>query len=452
MLVRSGERWDALSTTSEGDESDETAAWRHVHDQVGVETTVVRSGGTLQVDGRTIRPFLLEVETDVGQAGGYPIPAVARDDTAEEGRPDAENDSTDGGVPAAGGDESAGDDGRAEADRELGQKREWEWAHPPAILRRETVPGLWRAYERVGPTLRTVVADDEHGSTWLSIRAVEALRDRAGLLAVRSEANDPADWSELADLADRLRTARPGMAAVENRVNRAMAAATAQTATAVETGAVDAVDRAVDADREAADEAADRVADRAVVTLSRSETVLRTLRLGDPEVVYITESRPAREGVDVAEELARSGERVVLHTDAAVGTVLSERATVAVVGADAVRPDGTVVNKTGTRTLAVAAEYEDVPLYVVAASDKVATGPLRVEAGSSDTLYDGEAPVETYDPTFDVTPPDLVDGVVTERGLLSTDEVGDLAEELAALADWDGTEKTPDVSAEWGQE
>ncbi len=243
------------------------------------------------------------------------------------------------------------------------------------------------------------------------------------------------------------------MATVENRINRAMATADRRSAAAVEAAAADGIDRAVAADREAARLAADRVEDRVVLTLSRSGTALRALRTGDPAAVSVAESRPAREGVGVAETLARTGERVTLHTDAAVGTILAERADVVLVGADAVRPDGSVVNKTGTRTLAAAAR-EDVPVLVVAASDTVATGPVRVESGPVGTLYDGDAPVDVFDPLFDTSPPDLVTGVVTERGVLSADDVEAVAAELSALAAWDeaseGDPETDDGPGERG--
>jgi len=390
LLTRSDGAWDAPRTEPQGEESPATAAWRVVRDLVGIEATVVRSGGDVGLDGDDpVEPVLLDVDERLDAAPEFAVPNL--------------------------------DDG------------EHEWVHAPAILRRDTVAGLWRAYERVAPTLRTVVADDEHGSTWLSVRALEVLRDRAGLLAVRGD-GDP--WPEIADLADRLRSARPGMAAVRNRINRAMDAAAAPTAERVERAAEEGIEGAIAADHEAARRAADRL-DGTVLTLSRSGTVLRALAVADPETVFVAESRPAREGVGVAETLARAGTHVVLHTDAASGSVLADRAEAVLVGADAVRDDGAVVNRTGTRTVAAAAAHEDVPVYVVAATAKVATGPVRLESGPGDDLYDGDAPVETHDPVFDVTPPALVDGVVTERGVLSAGEIEPLAADLAATADWD---------------
>lgn len=56
-----------------------------------------------------------------------------------------------------------------------------EWTPPTELLRRETAPDLWRSYDRVRPTVETVADDRDHGSTSLSVRALEVLRDDADL-------------------------------------------------------------------------------------------------------------------------------------------------------------------------------------------------------------------------------------------------------------------------------
>jgi len=314
---------------------------------------------------------------------------------------------------------------------------EAEWVHPTEILRRETVPQLWTAYSRVAPTVRGIAEDGEHGSAYLSVRALEVLRDRAGSFAVR-EQSDGGDRERgaLAALAEQLRDARPSMAAVGNRVDRAMAAAADdRTPAAVEAAAREGIDRAFRVDEDAAAEAADEIRDATALTLSRSGTVRDALPAADR--VFVAESRPAREGVGVAEALAADCD-VTLHTDAAVAHVLAtEPVDAVIVGADAVLPDGTVVNKTGTRGAALAADREGVPVYAVASTDKVRTDDTaRFEDGDPAAVYDGDADVSALNPTFDATPPDLVSAVLTERGALAPDEVSAVADELRALSAW----------------
>lgn len=332
-----------------------------------------------------------------------------------------------------------------------------EWAPPTEILRRETVPDLWTSYARVAPSVETVAGDTEHGSAYISLRALEVLRDRAAVLASgRQSAVD--DWTDLADLARDLLAARPSMQVVTNRVNRVMSEAVDRpaaeargddrapehpTAAAVEATANHTIESAVRADEEAARNAADRVGDpeeARVLTLSRSGTVRDALLRAEPAEVLVAESRPAREGVGVAEELVEETPNtdVTLFVDAAVAHVLSTRDVDAVlVGADAVLADGRVVNKVGTRGAALAADRAGVPAYVVAARDKVAPhAEPDFETGDSREVYDGEADLSVLAPQFDATPADLHAGVVTEEGLLDERDVADVADEMAALADW----------------
>ncbi|MFH5797510.1 NUDIX domain-containing protein [Haladaptatus sp. CMAA 1911] len=314
---------------------------------------------------------------------------------------------------------------------------DWEttetaWVPPTELLRRETVPDLWTSYDRVAPTVESVAEDTEHGSAYISVRALEVLRDRAGLCAVHG-----GDWDELPHLAANLLDARPSMAALTNRVNRTMSDATddGRTPAAVERAAIDGIERASRVDEEATGTAREQVADETVLTLSRSGTVLDALRAADR--VFVAESRPAREGVGVAESLA-DGTDVTLHTDAAIAHVLAtEDVDRLVVGADSVLPNGDVVNKTGTRVAAMAARNEDVPVFVVTATDKVRTGDDPVlEEGDSDALYDGDANLSVLNPTFDVTPAKFVSGYVTERGVLERADIGAVADELRELAEW----------------
>ena len=324
------------------------------------------------------------------------------------------------------------------------ESTETAWLPPTEIRRRETVPRLWTSYDRVRPTVGTVEADAEHGSAYVSVRALEVLRDEAGLRAFPAEgeagrAHDGSeDWGALVAVAERLRDARPSMTALANRVNRAMSrAASDRTAEAVERAARTGIGDALAADREAAEAAADLAADRRVLTLSRSGTVADVLAAA-PSSVVVAESRPANEGVGVAEELAAAGVDVTLVTDAAVAHVLAEGDVDAVVvGADTVLADGSVVNKTGTRGAAVAAAHEGVPTYVVTAADKIAPATdVELETGPAAAVYGGDAGVSVENPTFDRTPAALVAGVVTERGVLDGDAVGDVAAELERLADW----------------
>jgi translation initiation factor 2B subunit (eIF-2B alpha/beta/delta family) len=377
-------RWAGVSGYVEGEPADaERDARREIREETGrTDATLVRAGDPVAVrDGDrdwTVHPFLFEV-ADRALTPNEEIDAV-------------------------------------------------EWVSPPAIRERPTVPGLWAVYEAVAPTVETVAIDATHGSAWLSVRALEVLRDRAAVAA---------DGATVAAVARDLRDARPSMAAIATRVNRVMAAGEL-TPAAIRDRAAAAAEAALDADDEAAARAADRCGDP-VVTLSRSGTVLAAVRTARPAVL-IGESRPAREGTDVAADLAAAGLDVTLTTDAALASELAARDPDSVlVGADAVLADGSVVNKVGTRALALAAAREGVPFRVVAAAAKVRPDErVHGETGEAAALYDGPASVAVANPIFDRTPADLVTEVITERGVLDADGVRAVAADHRADARWDG--------------
>ncbi|GAB6860686.1 NUDIX domain-containing protein [Haloplanus litoreus] len=377
-------RWAGISGYVEGDPADaERDARREVREETGrTDATLVRAGDPVDIedDGRewTVHPFLFEVDS--------------REVTPNE------------------------------------EIAVHEWVSPPAIRERETVPGLWAVYAAVAPTVETVASDDTHGAAWISVRALEVLRDRAAVAD---------DEAAVASVARALRDARPSMAAVANRVNRVMSGGD-RTPGTVRDRAAAAAEAALDADDAAAATAAERCG-VSVVTLSQSGTVRAALDRARPAVL-IGESRPAREGTDVAASLADAELDVTLTTEAALPAELAARAPDSVlVGADAVLADGSVVNKVGTRGLALAAAREDVPVYVVAAAAKVRPDEaVHGETGDTAALYDGAAPVSVANPIFDRTPADLVTGVVTERGVLDTEGIRAVAAEHRERAEWDG--------------
>ena len=275
--------------------------------------------------------------------------------------------------------------------------------------------------------IATIREDTTHGSAWLSARALEGLAEQAA-------AAD--EYEAVAALARDLCTARPSMHAVANRVNRAMTEADARTPEAVAASARAGRERAARADERAAATAAAHIGGL-VCTLSQSGTVRAALDDAVPERVLVLESRPGGEGAATAEALA-ADHAVTVATDANVAGALAD-ADALLVGADAVLPDGSVVNKVGTRAAATVAGREGVAVVVACASAKVAptgTDGFDPEPRDPAELYDGDAPVTVVNPTFDRTPADLVDVVATERGPLDAEDVRMVADEHAAAARW----------------
>ena len=167
-----------------------------------------------------------------------------------------------------------------------------------------------------------------------------------------------------------------------------------------------------------------------VVTLTFSDNVLACLQLaqekGRLDRVYVMESRPLLEGRFLVVALKEAGIRASLVPDA-MGPALMAEATYALVGADSVLRDASVVNKVGTYALALAAADHRKPTYVACESLKF---DARYDAGSwpgspampSREIW--EQPPEAIDVVnryFEVVPGRLVTRVATERGSYEPD-------------------------------
>jgi len=146
--------------------------------------------------------------------------------------------------------------------------------------------------------------------------------------------------------------------------------------------------------------------------------------------VIATETRPVLQGARLTVwELKKEGIPVTLITDNMVGYVMSRGlVTKVIVGADRVLRDGHVINKIGTYMIALCASRHRIPFYVAAPTSTIdLETPLekvvieqrnpdevRYVMGRLITLPD----VEVLNPAFDITPPDLVTAIVTERGIV----------------------------------
>jgi len=147
--------------------------------------------------------------------------------------------------------------------------------------------------------------------------------------------------------------------------------------------------------------------------------------------VIATETRPLLQGARLtAFELAHDKIPVKIICDSAASQILA-RGTVdkVVVGADRILKTGHVTNKIGTLPIALSAKFYSVPFYAAAPIStldmKTDSSMVVIEERSQDeVLYFnkkrvGPRRVEALNPAFDVTPPELVSGIVTDRGVAS---------------------------------
>ncbi len=139
--------------------------------------------------------------------------------------------------------------------------------------------------------------------------------------------------------------------------------------------------------------------------------------------VYSDETRPLLQGSRLtAWELQRAGIDVVTICDSMAAQVMKEgKIDLVLVGSDRIAANGDAANKIGTYGLAVLAKHHGIPFYVAAPTSTIDAslahgGLIPIEQRDADEVGAPEG-VRVYNPAFDVTPAELISGIITEQGV-----------------------------------
>ncbi len=171
--------------------------------------------------------------------------------------------------------------------------------------------------------------------------------------------------------------------------------------------------------------------------------------------VFADETRPYLQGARLtAWELSKDGISVTVICDNMAGYLMSQRKIdKVIVGADRIASNGDTANKIGTYSVAVLSKYHNIPFYVAA---PLSTFDITIEEGSqipielrkeeeirifnNKRIVPDDAMV--YNPSFDVTPNELIAGIITEFGVIyppykeSIKSIFDKAKEYAKIDEY----------------
>ena len=143
--------------------------------------------------------------------------------------------------------------------------------------------------------------------------------------------------------------------------------------------------------------------------------------------VYVDETRPLLQGARItAWELGKLGiDHTLICDNMAAGLMAQGKIQKIFVGADRIAKNGDVANKIGTYGVAVLAHFHRIPFYVVAPRTtfdrSCASGrDIPIEQRAADEVRAGKSPATSrvYNPAFDVTPRELITGIVLDDGVL----------------------------------
>ncbi len=165
----------------------------------------------------------------------------------------------------------------------------------------------------------------------------------------------------------------------------------------------------------------------------------RAWDMGKGIKVIVTETRPKWQGKITAKELADYGIPVIYIVDSAARHYMKMTDKV-VMGADSITVNGAVINKIGTALIALTAKEHRVWTMIAAETYKfhpeTMLGQLvEIEMREPTEVIPGEElktwpkNIEVWNPAFDVTPPEYVDVIITERGIIPPSAAIDILKE-----------------------
>lgn len=285
-------------------------------------------------------------------------------------------------------------------------------------------------------------------------RIARAAADSLKQFAVACEASSVQEfYRKLYEVGEYLKSARPTAVSLPNAVNFVVSTARR----AMESGktldevrsttiatAEDFVGQSLEAVQKIAEIGAKRIVDGDhLMTHCNSETavkmILKAHQDGKRITVFVTESRPRYQGRLTASFLAKNGVPTTLIADTAARVYMGKVDKV-VVGADAMASNGAVVNKIGTAQLAVLAHEARARFFVAAESYKLSPATFLGELVEIEERSITEVAPEAWlqsnpnlrvkNPAFDVTPPEYIDLIITERGIFPPQGIILLMKEL----------------------
>jgi translation initiation factor 2B subunit (eIF-2B alpha/beta/delta family) len=276
----------------------------------------------------------------------------------------------------------------------------------------------------VAQLLEEIRQDREHSASWLSLQAIGTLRLAAG----KSTAHTTADFlNEVKGVARDLADARPPMAPISNLVAQwfydiAQEPEVEKGLDSLRAFAILRGEKIIKARKGALNRVAEHGSqlvedDDILISCSDSTTVIQSLRMarlaGKEFGVYVAESRTS-DGKAYGEAMAEKMRaeqipvKVILDNPNSIGDSMAKSSR-ALVGADSILDNGSLINGSPTLTIAEAAKERKIPFYVVCETTKFSA--LRL-VGRHLWLEEG----------FEVIPPHLITRIITEDGLMNVDQ------------------------------
>ena len=151
--------------------------------------------------------------------------------------------------------------------------------------------------------------------------------------------------------------------------------------------------------------------------------------------VFSTETRPVFQGRVTAKKMVDDNIDVTMIMDSAAPFVISKKSgseldiDLVLMGSDAITINGVSINKVGSYGIAVSAQYEKIPVYIVTSVLKIKKGfyditdiPMEVESYKN-LWMESPKGLNIVNFAFDMVPPEFITGFITEFGIVRPEEM-----------------------------
>lgn len=172
-----------------------------------------------------------------------------------------------------------------------------------------------------------------------------------------------------------------------------------------------------------------------ILTHCHSSTVVKIIKASYKKnkkiKIFADETRPLYQGRLTVKNLAKVGINVTQITDSASGFLISPYSgknlmmDAIIVGADAIKPDGSIINKIGTYDIAASCYLNKIPFFVAASLLKYdLKNNIKIEIRSDKEIWPSKpSQVKILNFAFDLVPAKFITGIITEVGIIKPQQV-----------------------------
>lgn len=154
--------------------------------------------------------------------------------------------------------------------------------------------------------------------------------------------------------------------------------------------------------------------------------------------VFNTETRPLFQGRITSKNLLKAGIKTTMVTDSSAGFLISQylgkelMMDKIILGADAILPDGSAINKIGSYGIAAASQYERIPVYIAAPLLKFHSKTwIKIEERSPKEIWP-QAPrkLKIINFAFDLVPSEWITGIICEAGIIKPNKIEKIVKKM----------------------